>query len=123
MDLDLMEQTNVKKGVCGLHPDKFKLINKLAGLEKLLSIDNLVRLEELIDKLHKFMGLHCMLNVFYVLEFDSLDLPQPLSQTTKCIFLNYHTITMTKVQQTVNCYLQYGREYHHQISNGVMILS
>jgi hypothetical protein len=115
MDLDLMEQTKIcKEAVRGLHPDKFKIIDKLAGLEQLVSIDNLVRLEELIDKLHKFMGLHGMLNVFYVLEFNSLDQPLPMSQNTKCIFLDYHNITLLEVQQTVNYFLQYGREYHHQ---------
>jgi ABC-type Na+ transport system ATPase subunit NatA len=74
MDLDLMEQTKIcKEAIHVIHPDKFKLIDKLAGLEQLLFINNLVQLEELIDKLHEFMGLHGMYNMFYVLEFDSLD--------------------------------------------------
>jgi hypothetical protein len=114
MDLSIPDKTKVwREAIRGLHPDKFKAITDLSsGLESLVSMENIVRLDDMIQRLHKYLSSHGLLNVFYVIQFDINDKPMQVNLLSKCVLIDYHTLSMQDVEESVTYLLRYGREYH-----------
>lgn len=117
MDLSVADKNKIwKEAIRGLHPDKFKSNPDLSsgGLESIVSMENILRLDEMLTRLQKYIASFGMLNVFYIVKFDHLDRPLKLDSTSKCILTEYHSIKLYEVEQSVEYFMQYGREYHHE---------
>lgn len=115
MDLSTSDKNKIwKEAIRGLHPDKFKSTSDLSGLEDLVSMENIVRLDDMIQRLQKYVASYGMLNVFFIIEFDLRGNPRKLDTDSQCIFKDYHSIKLFEVEQSCEYYMRYGREYHHE---------
>ena len=116
MELSTTDKNKMwKEAIRGLHPDKFKGLTTLSsGLENLVSMEHIVRLDDMIQRLQKYIASFGMLNVFYIIQFDINDNPKKLDSSSINIFETYHSVKLYEVEQTVQYYMRYGREYHHE---------
>jgi hypothetical protein len=116
MELSTPDKTKIwKESIRGLHPDKFKAITDLSsGLESLVSMDNIVRLDDMILRLQKYLASYGLLNVFYIIQFDANDRPIKVNSSSRCVLSDYHSLSLHEVEESVMYLLQYGREYHHE---------
>ena len=111
MDLSATDKTKIwKEAIIGLHPDKFKNITDItSGLDSLVSMEHIARLDDMIQRLQKYIASYGMLNVFYIMNFDRFGRPLKLDTSSKCILTTYHSIKLIDFEQSVEFFMQYGR--------------
>jgi hypothetical protein len=115
MELSLTDRTKLWKEISrGMHLDKFRLVDELTGLESLVTMENIVRFEDLIIKLYKYIAFYGLLNVFYIMEFDAIGRPCPFSESSKCVLVDYHSLEDYEVEELVDYFLCFGSEYHQE---------
>jgi hypothetical protein len=75
-------------------------------------MENIIQLDEMIQRLHKYLASRGLHNVFYVIQFDTNDKPMQVNLLSKCVLIDYHTLSIHDVEESITYLLRYGREYH-----------
>jgi hypothetical protein len=92
---------------------KYKSIIDMNGLESMLTLDNIVAFEDLHEELTKHLTRLGMMNVFYLIDFDSEDNPYPFDVVMNTnIIESFHSISIERLLKTIDFLVHCGSNYH-----------